>query len=210
MNVLVFGASGATGYHVVSQALADGFSVTAFVRDPAKLQIDHERLRVVKGDVSDEEKVDDAVRGQDVVISALGASSPFRRDYTLIKGVENIVSAMVRQHVRRLIYQSFLGVSEYRDDLGFLINNIMPAILSNVIRDHELKEAIIVNSSLNWTIVRCAMLTNGDLTKKYKAGERIDSAALVPTISRTDVADFMLRELHDVTYIHKKPRIMKA
>ena len=79
MKVLVFGASGATGYHVVSQGLANGHGITAFVRNPSKLKIAHERLRVWQGDVADAKHVEDAVQGQDAVISALGASSPLKR-----------------------------------------------------------------------------------------------------------------------------------
>ena len=162
------------------------------------------------GDVSDSLEVEYAVHSHDAVISALGASTPFKRNFTLIKGVENIVSAMVKHHVKRFIYQSFLGVSEHREDLGFLLNNIVPWMLVNVIKDHGQKEKLITSSNLNWTIIRCGTLTNGDLTKKYKVGERIYSSAIPPTISRADVADFMLRQLNDTMYFHKSPRIMRS
>jgi len=209
MRVLVFGASGATGYHAVSQGLANGHYMTAFVRDPSKLEIDHRHLDIFTGDVSDMRTVEDAVQDQDAVVSALGASNPFTRNVTLIRGVSNIVTAMAKLNVRRFIYQSFLGVKEYRSDLGFLMNSVVPLFLASVIKDHEQKEKVIVNSGLDWTIVRCAMLTNGPLTKKYKAGERIDFEAAVPLISRANVADFMVRQLHDVTHMHKKPRILQ-
>lgn len=208
MKVLVFGASGATGYHVVSQGVDRGNLITAYVRDPSKLKIEHKNLSVFKGDVSNARQIEEAIKDQEAVISVLGASSPFKRDVTLIRGIENIVSAMTKFNIFRFVYQSFLGVKEYRSDLGFLMDRAIPVILQNVIKDHEAKEQIITSSNLQWTIVRCSMLTNGSATGKYMHGERIVSASPLPSISRADVADFMLNQVNGTTYINKKPRIM--
>jgi putative NADH-flavin reductase len=208
MKILIFGASGATGQKLVSQALNLEHLVTAFVRNPSKLSITSDRVKIFKGDVTDYQSVESAIGNQDAVISALGASSPFKRDFTLIKGIQNIVTAMTKGNVRRLIYQSFLGVKENRKELGFLINTVVPTVLRNIIVDHEAKEHIIVNSSINWTIVRCSMLTNGLFTGDYRDGEHITSASILASISRADVADFMLKQLTDYEYLLKKPRIM--
>jgi putative NADH-flavin reductase len=208
MKILIFGASGATGRNLVSQAIDQKHIVSVFVRDPSRLRIDGDRIRIFKGDVSVYESVENAITNQDAVLSALGALSPLKRDFTLINGVRNITTAMMRRDVRRFIYQSFLGVSEHRSELGFLINNIFPILLRNVIVDHEAKEDVIVNSNLDWTIVRCPQLTNHSFTGSYRDGEHITPASLFPSISRADVADFMLRQLTDDKYLHKKPRIM--
>ncbi|MEY2573680.1 MAG: hypothetical protein QOJ87_1893 [Verrucomicrobiota bacterium] len=72
MAVLVIGATGGTGRELVQQALAQGHQVTAFVRDPAKLQINHSNLRIAQGDVLDYATVESAMRGQEAVLSALG------------------------------------------------------------------------------------------------------------------------------------------
>jgi putative NADH-flavin reductase len=209
MKVLVFGASGATGHNLVSQALEKGHHVRAFVRDPSKLKLEHKNLTIFQGDVSNYQQVEDAVKDQEVVISALGASTPFKRNCSLIKGIENIVGAMTKLRVERLVYQSFLGVKENRKELGFLLDRIVSMVLKSSIQDHEVKEAIITSSNLQWTIVRCPTLTNGPLTRKYIDGERIQSISVLPSLSRADVADFMLKELEEKRYIKKKPRIMK-
>ena len=208
MKVLVFGASGATGYNLVSQALEKGHHVRAFVRDPSKLKIENKNLSIFQGDVSNYQQVEDAVKDQEVVISALGASTPFKRNFILIKGIENIVGAMTKFHVERLVYQSFLGVKENRKELGFLLDRFISMLLKSSIQDHEVKEDIITNSNLQWTIVRCPTLTNGPFTGKYIDGERIQSVSILPSLSRADVADFMLKELQEKKYIKKKPRIM--
>ena len=208
MKVLIFGASGATGRHLVSQAVSRDHLVTAFVRTPSKLAISNHSVTIFKGDVTDYQSVEEAVRDQEAVISALGARSPWKRDLSLITGVRNVTVAMARVNVKRFIYQSFLGVSENRRELGFLIDSIIPIVLKNIILDHEAKEQLICSGNLSWTIVRCAMLTNGPRTGNYRDGEHLTSASIIPSISRADVADFMLRQLADYQYLHKKPRIM--
>ena len=203
MKVLVFGASGATGHNLVSQAVEKGHHVRAFVRDPSKLKIENKNLNIFQGDVSNYQQVEDAVKDQEAVISALGASTPFKRNFTLIKGIENIVGAMTKFHVERLVYQSFLGVKENRSELGFLLDRVVSMLLKSSIQDHEVKEDIVTNSNLQWTIVRCPLLTNGPLTGKYIEGERIQSASILPSLSRADVADFILKELQEKQYIKK-------
>src|SRR6185437_11968559 len=94
MNVLVFGASGATGREVVKQALDRGHSVRAFVRDPGKLQIKHARLALTIGDVTEYTSVEGALRGTDAVASALGSGNSLNSHPALIDGVQNIVRAM--------------------------------------------------------------------------------------------------------------------
>lgn len=208
MNILIFGASGATGHNLVSQALTQKHLVTAFVRSPSKLPIRDENMKIFQGDVTDYQRVNEAILNQEAVISALGASTPFKRDFTLIRGIQNIVTAMMEQKVRRFIYQSFLGVKEYRGELGFLIDKIVPVLLKNSITDHEAKEDLIIKSNLDWTIVRPPLLTNGSFKGSYREGDHIKSSSIFPSISRADVAHFMLSQLTDKKYLHKKPRIM--
>ena len=111
-------------------------------------------------------------KGQDAVLSALGSSS-LKRNPALVKGVENIVQAMQQHNVRRLIYQSSLGVGDSRERVGFLIRYIIiPLVLRNAIADHEAKERIIKQSNLDWVIVRPAGLRNEPRTGEYRTGGR--------------------------------------
>ena len=208
MKILIFGASGATGYHLVSQALSRGYLVSAFVRDPARLKTRHGNIEFLQGNVANYSAVEAAMKNQDAVLSALGASSPLKRDFALIKGIENIVAAMEAQKVKRLIYQSFLGVKENRADFGFLMNGIFPVLLRNPIIDHELKEQIIQKTDLDWTIVRCPKLTDGPSKLNYSHGVRITSDSILPLISRADVAHFMINEIDDRKYVRMKPRVI--
>ena len=209
MRVLVFGASGGTGRELVSQALAQGYQVTAFARDPAKLDINHANLRVAQGNVADYAAVERAVKDQDAVICALGASTPLRRDPILVQGVHNIIDAMERAGGGRLIYLSFLGVRNGRSQLSLLGKYIVaPLALHNVVADHEAKERLIRQSHLNWTIVRAPRLTNGRRTGTYRSGDDLGANAIIPAISRADVAEFMLKQVTDDTYLRKAPAVM--
>jgi len=204
MNLLIFGATGDTGCELVKQALSQGHHVTAFARSPEEMALEHPNLRVVEGDVTDAASVEQAVQGQDAVLSALGSRS-LKHNSALVEGVQNIVQAMEKHHVQRMVYESALGVGDSRQHVSFLVRwVVIPLVLRNAIADHEEKETIIQNSSLDWIIVRPAGLTNGPKTGEYKHGETIDYGL---KISRADVADFMLNQLIDNTYLKKTPGI---
>jgi len=208
MKILVFGASGATGHELVKQALLQGHIVTAFARTAAKLTITHHNLSVIPGDVVNYKIVADTVKEQDAVISALGAASPFRYDQSVTDGVSNIIKAMERHSVERFIYMSFAGVKDARNKAGFLIRHILSKILATEIRGHETRENIIRRSSLQWTIVRPTTLTNGKHSSQFRSGEEISTNRFTSTISRADVADFMLRQVGDNRFVKKEPLVM--
>jgi putative NADH-flavin reductase len=208
-KVVIFGAAGATGRELVTQALAQGHQVTAFVRTPSKLSLTHPALTMAQGNVADAAAVERALTARDAVLCTLGAATPLRREMTLVTGVENIVNAMERSGPRRLIYLSFLGVRGGREQLNLLGKYLVaPLILRNVVADHEAKESIITRSSLDWTIVRPARLTNGPRTGVYRHGSDIRAASVVPMISRADVADFMLQQLDSRAYLREAPAVM--
>ena len=208
MKTLIFGASGATGHELVKQALAQGHHVTAFVRNPSKLKIQHANLNVVQGDVVNYEKVNEAVNGKDVVLSTLGASSAFKYDQAVVDGAGNIIKAMQANGVKRFIYMSFVGVKDSRGAAGFVIKHIAPKLLSTEIAGHQSREDMIKQSPLDWTIVRSVTLTNGKHTRQFRTGEEITSGGFTVTISRADVADCMLRQLADDTSKRKIIRVM--
>jgi putative NADH-flavin reductase len=209
VNILVFGAGGATGRRLVDQAMERGHRVTAFVRTLATWPSEASGLTVVRGDVRDADAVDAAVEGQDVVVCALGAATPLRRDPALVEGIRNIVTAMHRHGVRRLVYLSFLGVHDGRPQLSALGRWVVaPLLMRNVVADHETKERITRASSLDWVIVRPPRLTNAERRGTFREGVGIRASGIVPRIARADLADFMLRQIGDDTYLRQAPAVM--
>ena len=207
MKVLVFGASGATGRQVVTQGLEQGLTITAFVRNPSKLAVSHPRLIAVQGDVGDAAAVSNAVKGHDAVVSTLGVGAPLRHDPVVIDGVRFIVRSMAEWNVRRLVYMSFVGVSDSRADAGFMVRFVARWPLRNEIRDHEIKEGLVAGSALDWTIVRAPTLTNGPKTGTYRAGSDIAARSFLPMLSRADVADCLLRELGEAAHLRTVLRL---
>ena len=208
MRILVFGASGATGKLVVQQALAANHDVTAFVRDPAKLTVTHANLRIVQGDVGDAARVNGAVANQDAVISTLGVATPLKHDPVVVRGVRNVITSMQQQGVRRFIYLSFIGVEESRSAAGFVLRHIAQLPLRREIADHESKEALVKESTLDWTIVRAPKLTNAARTGKFRSGVDIVATSMLPTLPRADVADFLVSQASDATFVKKAARLL--
>jgi putative NADH-flavin reductase len=209
VNVLVFGASGATGREVVKHALDRGHSVSAFVRDPDKLEVKHANLVLMVGDVTEYALVERAVRARDAVASALGTGNSLSSNPALIDGVQNIIRAMDHAGVRRFVYLSMLGVGDSGKQLGFVDRYIVvPLLLRNVMTDHARKEGLIKRSTLDWVIVRPPRLTNGPYTGRYRSGEDVRERALLASISRTDVADFMVKQFTDDRYVHRTPAVL--
>jgi putative NADH-flavin reductase len=195
MRILIFGATGGTGRELVTQALEQGHEITAFVRSPAKLTLQDARLRLLQGDIRRPDAIRAATPGHDAVLSALGTRS-LRRTTLLSDAAREIVRAMEEHGVRRILWESALGVGETREQLGPLYNWLLiPLLLHHVFADKERQEAILRASALDWTIVRPAALTNGPRTGAYRVGVHACAGRLFPRISRGDVAYFMLEEL---------------
>lgn len=205
VKIVVFGATGSVGRHVVEQALGQGHEVTAFTREAARVVRRHERLRVVPGELTDPEDVAGAVAGQDAVIVTLGAG---RRGGVRDAGTAAVIEAMRRTGVRRLICQSTLGVGTSRGNLNFLWKRVMFGLLLRAAyADHVRQEQRVERSELDWTIVRPAAFTDGPHTSSYRAGFAGDDRSTTMTISRADVADFLLRQLTDDSHLHRTPAI---
>ena len=208
MKLLIFGSTGGTGRELVKQALAqEEYTVTAFARRPEALAIKHPRLKVVQGNVTDYASVERAIEGQEAALSALG--SPTLKQNTVVSdGTRNIIKAMERFGVKRFICETSLGVGDSQGQLGFLFNRIfLPLFLRHVFADKEIQERLIEESSLDWIIVRPGRLTNGARTNSYRAGFAPTDKTIKGAISRADVADFMLKQLTDNTYLHQTPGI---
>ena len=203
MNLAIFGATGGTGRPLVEQALAAGHHVTVLVRTPSALAQQQERLRIVPGDVRQADQVAAVISGQDAVLSALG---PHERGPTNLctEATANILAAMTRHGVRRLVALSAYGARESHD--GGLYNRLLWRIQKEKMLDKERMEELIAHSAVDWTVVRPPALTNGPRTSHYRTGTGL-RMRVTSRIARADVADFMLRLLTDTAYVRGSPAI---
>lgn len=194
MRILIFGATGGTGQHLVTQALAQNQVVTAFVRQPNRLSLEAKNLSIVQGNILDTKAVDKAVKGQEAVISVLGnkTSQVFWKPNTIIsEGLKNIISAMEKNKVKRLLFVSSFGAGE---KIFWPEKMFIKIVLKNIFSDVYIQENFIKKSGLDWTIVRPARLVNEPKIGIYRAGEDLP-IGLFSRISRAAVADFLLKNL---------------
>jgi putative NADH-flavin reductase len=209
MNLAVFGANGATGQLVTKQALAAGHTVTAVTRHPEIFPLRHEHLQVLYGDVFDLAAVEQAVAGQDAVISTLGV--PFSRKPITVysQGVAHIVEAMKQYGVRRLVCVSSSATdpeTRYHDTGGgFVFEKILkPLIINSIGRttyaDMQRMEALVKNSRLDWTIVRPSGLFETEGITDY---QMVEASIHGQFTSRADLAACMLEQLTNDQFLHK-------
>jgi putative NADH-flavin reductase len=205
MKVLIIGATGATGKILMREALAQGHQLTALARNPSALAPEDYRLRVLQGNALDVSSVEAAVAGQDAVLVALGTRSS--RPTTLFsESTHNVIGAMDKHGVRRLVCITGVGVGDSKGHVGFLYDRIIrPLVVRNVYEDKERQEEAIEQSDLEWVIVRPAQLTDEPAKGEYKV--YLKGSYKAKTISREDVAEFMLAQVKDDTYVHKMPVI---
>jgi putative NADH-flavin reductase len=162
------------------------------------------RPRVVVGSTTDDgDAVARAVRGQDVVVSALGRRSSFRSSDLIARSMRNIAPAMESQGVGRLIVVSAYGVGDSGRDAPMLPRLMYRLLLRDIFADKAAGEAYLRASRLDWTLVYPVALTNGPRTGRYRAGERLELRGVLPRISRADVAHFVLTQLASTAYLRK-------
>jgi putative NADH-flavin reductase len=201
MRLAIFGATGNTGLELVKQALEEGHTVTAFVRDPARLAIEDANLTLVTGDVFDAASVTKAVQGQDAIVCALGAGSELKKTTVRTAGTINIINGMQQNNLKRLVVVTAMGVGESWDDLSLFNKLFYATLLKSSRDDHETQEAAVKESGLDWTIIRPSGLTDTPKTGVYETGENISAAT--SKIARADVADLILKELEQNKRIGK-------
>jgi putative NADH-flavin reductase len=201
-KLLILGATGGTGRELVAQALGQGHEVTALARRPDQLP-PSAGLRVVAGSLPENrEALAAAMRGQDAVISALGTGASLKSSGLMRRSLPAIRQAMEAAGVRRLIVTSAYGVGPTRRDVPLLPRLMIGLLLRDIYADKAAGEEDLRRSALDWTLVYPVTLTKGPRTGRYRVGERLALRGL-PRISRADLADFLLRQVDDGTYVRK-------
>ncbi|MFM9615078.1 NAD(P)-dependent oxidoreductase [Streptomyces niveiscabiei] len=202
MNLLVLGATGPTGRHLVDLALKGGDEVTVLARRPEALDGLAGRITVVAGDATSRDDVAKAMVGQDTVVSALGRSRSIRADGLFTRAAGAVLGAAHETGVARLVWLSSFGVGATYRAASTTQKTIYSTLLRNIYADKAASEQAIRASALNWTLVYPTMLTDGPAQGTYLVGERLPMKGN-PTISRADVADFLYKAAHDPEWIHR-------
>jgi putative NADH-flavin reductase len=200
MRLTIFGASGQTGRHLLTQALDAGHNVTAVVRDPTRLPLRHQRLQVLAADVLDPAAIAPAVAGADAVLSALGPHPPRNRSSIMSTATASILAAMRTTATNRLVVISAAPVAT--DDHGttlaerLVARPLLRALLGGLYADMATMEDTIRRSGVDWTILRPPWLSGGPRTGRYRQARDANLRGGY-RISRADLADALLASLDD-------------
>ena len=202
MKLVVLGATGGTGLQIVRKALEKGHSVTAFVRSDDRLKPFRERITVKQGNLLNVEELAEGIKGHDAVLSSFGPRLPIAKaDHDLLHRFSlTLISAMHRARVNRVVLESSAFL--FKDSIvppTYLLGRLF---FSGVVADATAMERVLVESGLDWTIVRPPQLTDGPFTGKYRVRE-----GHLPRfgfkISRADVADCFVKVAESHTHIQK-------
>ena len=202
MKLVIFGATSETGKQVVTQALAAGHEITAFVRDALKLGISHEKLKVISGDALNPFQVEDAVKGSEAVLSTLGPKG--KPMVMAAESTKNIISAMEKHGINRLVVVSVAGVAVSQDNRGpSFVDKLLKFFLKDVFTDRENQLAVLDSSKVDWVAVRVPRLTDDAPTGSVKAFFGNPSPSM--KISRADLANFMMQQLTENKWLKQAP-----
>jgi putative NADH-flavin reductase len=206
-KIAVFGASGRTGKLFTELALQNGNEVKALVRQPSRLGFQHSNLQIIQGDCSDPSKVGETVKATHVVVDLLGPGKGSSLDLQRT-ATAHILHAMEQNNVKRLLVLASLpfGILDPNDKPTF-VNRFMMAMAKNLVggmvEDARAHVNLIKQSKFDWTVVRAPALSDEPSPGKYRVGYLDRQTG--KSISRSDVAAFILDILNSGTYIRQMP-----
>ena len=206
MKVLIIGASKGIGLATTKAALAAGYDVRAFARSAAAMTLSDPRLEKVQGDATRQQDVEAALAGVDAVILTLGVGlgELFKPVHLFSDATFVIVAAMTEKSVKRLVCVTGFGAGDSRASIGLLQRAPFQIVFGRAYDDKTRQEDLIKQSGLDWTIGRPGVLLNGPKSSRYKV-LRDPSSWRNGIISRASVADFLVKQIEDRTYLHAAP-----
>jgi putative NADH-flavin reductase len=204
-KIALFGGSGQTGRHVVEKLLRQGHAVKALARDPQKIPTTHALLERLQGDVLDVSAVEKTVSGCDAVVSVFGhvKGSPA---WLQTEGTKNILRAMEKQGIRKIISLSGGGLPYEKDEPKLadkIIRTIMKVAVPKILDDAVAHAEALKQSQAEWVIVRGPRLTNDAPRGTYRIGWVGVNAST--KIARPDLADFIITQLDDNRFVRQMP-----
>jgi len=208
VKVTVLGATGRTGQRLVRHALEAGHEVTAFTRHSSHLDIEHENMHVVHGDVQNVGDVEEAVRGQDALVSGLGPT-PSSAEDVMTTRANHVVKAMQKNGVDQVVWSTGAGIEAEGDEpspftraVRLLLDLLSPAVYEDAKRTFE----VIHDSGLAWTVVRVPRLKEGPPEGGYRPTLKPPG---FQAISRADVAEFTIERLDGDGFVLRAPMLTR-
>jgi len=211
MKVVIFGATGFSGKAILKEALSQQHQVTVLVRNKSSILVQDQNLKIVEGNVLDKYTVAEVLKNSDAVIQCLGVGGKGNGKLTTFISVATkiIVEEMEKQQIKRLIVMSNVGAGNSVSFQPWIFTKIiLPYFmkwLKVLIDDKNRMEPIIMNSELDWTIVRCPNIV--DKKPKRNVLATLDGKGLKLAVTLGDMAEFIVQQLIDASYFKQAPSI---
>jgi putative NADH-flavin reductase len=206
VRVLILGASKGIGLETVRQALASGYDVSAMARSAIAISLSSAKLEKVRGDALKNQDVEAALIGVDAVIQTLGVGlwDLFGPVHLFSEATRVLIAAMKAQGVKRLICVTGFGAGDSRASISCLQRLPFQLVFGRAYEDKSRQERLVKESGLDWTIARPGVLTGGPRTGRYQILAEA-SQWRNGIISRSDVAEFLVRQIEDEAYVLQAP-----
>ena len=167
----------------------------------------NQNLEIIAGDVLENSVLEKSMNGIEVVLSALGRGNSLKSGNLISSVMTLLIPAMQKNNVSRIIFLSAFGVGESFRQASWLQKIAFRFPFKDIYADKLKGETLLKQSNLNWTLVYPVLLTDKPFTGRYSVVERTNMKGF-PSVSRADVADFMLSQITDTRYLKKSPIIM--
>jgi uncharacterized protein YbjT (DUF2867 family) len=207
MKLAVFGATGLTGGLVVSQALEQGHEVTALVRDPRRVSLNHPWLRVFGGSPTSPDDVDRCIQGADAVVHCLGIGGKGDGQPTTLvsDSVKVVLAAMAKHGVPRIVCMSNVGAGG--SGTWFANRVVIPLFLRwllPILEDKDRMEEALRASSVEWVSVRLPSIVDGP-EKPLRTSR--DGRGIGLSITAASTARFLLEQVTASEWVRSAPSI---
>lgn len=217
MRILLLGATKGLGKEILKEAIGLGFEINCLVRNTKKFPVEQNNIRVFEGDATSSIDLENAVQDSKIIISTLNVmrknlfpwSNITNDKNTISKSSKNIIDISKRKKIKHLISVSAWGVNESLDHIPIwfklLIKN---SNLKYPYIDHGKSEKLLLNSNLNWTILRPSALVN--FLNNHQVKESIslkNKPSLI--ISRKSLAKFIINIVDKKNYYNKIVTVSK-
>jgi putative NADH-flavin reductase len=207
MKIALFGATGTIGQRILDEALRRGHSVTAIVRDPSRLAVDHANLTAVRGDLLDSKSVAESVAGHDAVISAYGP--PHGAEQTIVAATRSLVEGLKRADVKRLVSVGGAGSLTVAPGLKLVDAPQFPESYKPIAIAHEDALEVLKQEAgdLAWTSFSpAALIEPGERTGTFRLGgdELVSDAAGQSRITAEDYAIALLDEVEAPAHVQRR------
>ncbi|BAP31422.1 NAD-dependent epimerase/dehydratase [Chryseobacterium sp. StRB126] len=202
-KIAVIGGTGKSGKYLVQKLLNKGYSLKLLIRNPENFSLQNPLIEIVKGDVRDEAAVYSLIEGCNIVISTLG--QPKGEKTIFSDAAKNVIKAMHQYRIKRYIVTTGLSVNtkdDCKNDHVKMATEWMYQNYPETTSDKQKEYQLLSESSLNWTLVRLPLI---NLTGKSFTTESNLMDCKGENISAADLAEFLVSQIEDSTYIGKSP-----